>query len=460
MTKKTNTHPTKRRNKFILSLFGNHYKIKPAFIFIAVLVFAAIGYLLLTPSHAVAGDINGDGTVNARDLTIMASNWDKTGQSFAQGDLNGDGVVNIRDLSVLARNWANSTSTDSVAPSVSITAPTSGSSIAGTYTITATASDNVGVTKVEFYQSGTLIGTDTTSPYSVSWNTSSVANGTHSLTAKAYDAVNNIGTSAAVSVTVGNGGSTPPPAPPPAGSWWKPTSAHSITWNWIIGNTPSSTPVPPSVYDIDGFDNSASTVTTIHNAGGKAICYIDVGTYEPGRSDLSLIPTKDVGSAVEGWPGEKWLNIADISGLTSVVSSRMNMCKSKGFDAIEPDNIDGYTNSTGFPLTAANQLAYNEFLATTAHNLGLSIGLKNDVDQTSQLVSYFDWALDEECNKYTECDTLAPFTSANKAVFNAEYTDDGETTAKFCSADVAAHINGVLFDLNLDGATFQACGGW
>ncbi len=247
----------------------------------------------------------------------------------------------------------------------------------------------------------------------------------------------------------GSGGGT--------GSWWKPTSSAPISWNWVIGNTPSTPYSAVNVYDIDGFDNSAATVTALHAQGSKVICYIDVGTWETGRSDLSLIPTADKGSGVQGWAGEYWLNIADISGLTPFVTERMKVCQSKGFDAVEPDNIDGYTNSTGFPLTAANQIAYNQFLATTAHGLGLSIGLKNDVDQTAQLQPYFDWMLDEECNKYSECNTLAPFTQANKAVFNAEYTSDGETTAKFCTADASAHINGTLFDLNLDGNTYQPC---
>lgn len=241
------------------------------------------------------------------------------------------------------------------------------------------------------------------------------------------------------------------------GSWWKPTSSAPISWHWVIGG-PLQTPYAQvQVYDIDGFDNSAATVSALHAQNTKVICYIDVGTYEPGRPDLNLIPANAIGNGVSGWPGEKWLNIADISGLTPMVTSRMQMCKNKGFDAIEPDNIDGYTNNTGFPLTAAHQIAFNKFLAETAHSLGLSIGLKNDVDQTTQLQPYFDWALNEECNRYSECDTMAPFTQANKAVFNAEYIDDGQTTAKFCSKDAAAHINGVLFNLDLDGSTYQPC---
>ncbi|MGH9424471.1 MAG: Ig-like domain-containing protein, partial [Thermoanaerobaculia bacterium] len=93
---------------------------------------------------------------------------------------------------------------DTQAPAVSITAPLNGATVVGTVSVNATASDNVGVTKVEFYLDGALKSTDTTSPYSWSWYTTTASNGTHSLTAKAYDAALNAGTSIAVSVTVNN----------------------------------------------------------------------------------------------------------------------------------------------------------------------------------------------------------------------------------------------------------------
>jgi Zn-dependent metalloprotease len=91
-------------------------------------------------------------------------------------------------------------STDTTAPTVS--ASESGTS--GTITFSATASDNVGVSKVEFYVDGALQGTDTTSPYSMTMDSTTLANGTHSLVAKAYDAAGNIGTSTAVSFSVSN----------------------------------------------------------------------------------------------------------------------------------------------------------------------------------------------------------------------------------------------------------------
>src|SRR5258705_316926 len=82
---------------------------------------------------------------------------------------------------------------------------------------------------------------------------------------------------------------------------------------------------------------------------------------------------------------------------------------------IEPDNVDGYANSSGFPLSAKDQLAYNRWLAEAAHARGLSIALKNDLDQVAALAPYFDWALNEECFQYKECGSLAPFTTAGKA---------------------------------------------
>ncbi len=93
---------------------------------------------------------------------------------------------------------------DTTAPTASVTAPANGATVSGTVSVTATASDNVAVTKVEFYVDGGLASTDTTSPYSYSLDTTALTNATHTLVAKAYDAAGNIGTSSTVTVTVNN----------------------------------------------------------------------------------------------------------------------------------------------------------------------------------------------------------------------------------------------------------------
>jgi len=158
------------------------------------------------------------------------------------------------------------------------------------------------------------------------------------------------------------------------------------------------------------------------------ICYFSAGTYEDWRPDANQFPASVLGAS-DGWPGERWLDIRKGTAVYNIMSNRFSLAAQKGCDGIEPDNIDSYTNNPGFPIKAADQLYYNTWLASEAHKFNLSIGLKNDLDQVPQLVSYFDWALDEQCYEYDECDCLKPFITAGKAVFGTEYT--GRTSA-FC----------------------------
>ncbi len=244
-----------------------------------------------------------------------------------------------------------------------------------------------------------------------------------------------------------------------SGTWWKP--AKNTTFYWDLQNTPPDNTKNVGAYDIDGWGNSADEVAALHAKGIKVVCYMDAGTYEPGRPDSADFPAALQGAKVDGWPGELWLDVRpsgpNYATLQAIMLARFKVCQQKGFDAVEPDNIDSYQNKPGFSTSAADQLAYNEWLATTVHSLGLAIFQKNDLDQVDTLQSHFDGILDEECNKYSECDTLAPYTSANKPAWDAEYQEDGETTDKFCSADVQANIVGALFALALDGSLFQPC---
>jgi peptidoglycan/xylan/chitin deacetylase (PgdA/CDA1 family) len=93
---------------------------------------------------------------------------------------------------------------DTTPPTVSLTQPTSGATLTGPAALAANAQDNVGVSRVDFLAGATVVGTDSTSPYSITWDTATASNGAASLTAKAYDAAGNSATSAAVNVTVNN----------------------------------------------------------------------------------------------------------------------------------------------------------------------------------------------------------------------------------------------------------------
>jgi hypothetical protein len=226
--------------------------------------------------------------------------------------------------------------------------------------------------------------------------------------------------------------------------------AH-LTWYWQLSGTVNNAE-PVAAYDIDGFDNTSAEVAALHAQGKHVICYIDVGTSENFRSDYSSFPAAVQGQT-NGWPGERWLDIRQLSVLEPIMTERFQMCAQKGFDAVEPDNEDGYANDTGFPLTASEQLTYDEWVAKEAHSLGMAVFQKNDTDQTATLEPYYDGMLDEQCNQYAECDTTRPYLTAGKPVLNAEYSG----RADFCAADNAAGIMGALFDLNLTGATYTPC---
>jgi hypothetical protein len=234
-----------------------------------------------------------------------------------------------------------------------------------------------------------------------------------------------------------------PSSAPPSG-WWKPSPAAPIHWQWQIG-TPFSYPghVIPNVtvYDIDAFDTPKSVVDSLHALGCIVIAYFSFGTWEDWRPDASLFPASVKGNN-NGWPGEKWLDIRSET-VKAIMADRLDMAVANGFDAVEPDNIDGYSNNSGFPLTASNQITYNRWIAQQCHARGLSVGLKNDVDQMSQLVGDFDWVLNEECNQYSECGNLSVFVNAGKAVFQCEYS------GSYCSAMNAAHFNSMRRNLDL-----------
>jgi hypothetical protein len=199
------------------------------------------------------------------------------------------------------------------------------------------------------------------------------------------------------------------------------TPAPGTTWQWQLTGT-VDTSFDVAMYDIDLFDPPQSVMDQLHAAGRIVICYFSAGSYENWRSDASSFPAAVLGNALDGWPGERWLDVRS-AAVRQIMRARLDRAVTRGCDGVEPDNVDGFANNTGFALTASDQLNYNRFLAAEAHARGLSVGLKNDPDQVSSLVGDFDWELDEECLQFSECGAFAPFIAAGKAVFHVEYSD-------------------------------------
>ena len=227
-------------------------------------------------------------------------------------------------------------------------------------------------------------------------------------------------------------------------SIWIPKPRTS--WQWQL-STPVDQSVNAQMYDIDMFSNDAGVVQSLHDKGRHVVCYISAGSVEDWRPDAGQFPDEVKGNDYAGWPGEKWLDIRRIDVIGPIMERRLDECQAKGFDAVEPDSINAYTQDTGFSLSAEDQLTYNIWWANAAHKRGLSIGLKEDPEQAKELVAHFDWALDEECFEFGGCEKMLPFITAGKAVFNSEYA---LSTGQFCSEANKLNFNSIRKHKELD----------
>ncbi len=250
---------------------------------------------------------------------------------------------------------------------------------------------------------------------------------------------------------------TPTPAPVATTRW---TPAIGDTWQWQLSG-PVDTRYDVRVYDVDLVDVPQATITRLHAEGRRVVCYFSAGSAENFRPDYASFLPADMGSPLDGWPGERWLDIRS-DNVRGIMRRRLDLAVTKSCDGVEPDNVDGYANSNGLRLTAADQLDYNRFLAAEAHRRGLAVALKNDLDQVAALVGDFDFAVNEQCHEFAECGDLRPFIAAGKPVFNAEYASryrtnsDGARTA-LCATARAESFRTLVLPLELDDTFRFSC---
>lgn len=208
------------------------------------------------------------------------------------------------------------------------------------------------------------------------------------------------------------------PDDPVASTGWRPEVG--TTWQIQYSDALDLT-LPVEVYDLDLFDISAAEIATVKESG-RLLCYFSAGSYEDWRPDADLFPEAALGRPLEGWPGEWWLDVTD-PDVRAIMEARLDLAVERGCDGVDPDNVNGWENPTGFGLTETIQLEYNRFLADAAHERGLAVALKNDQLQLDALAEWFDLAVNEECAAFEECDAYAGFTAAGKPVLHVEYVD-------------------------------------
>ncbi|KAI1613052.1 glycoside hydrolase superfamily [Exophiala viscosa] len=248
-----------------------------------------------------------------------------------------------------------------------------------------------------------------------------------------------------------------------ASALWQP--AVGTTWNIQLQNPLSSaTTNGLAVWDIDLFDNTAEIISSMQKKSSRVICYFSAGSYEPNRPDTNSFLKSDLGSELDGWPGEYWLDI-NSRNVRNIMLDRIKLAKRKGCDGIDPDNVDGYANDNGLDLTSADAVKYVTFLADAAHAHNMSIGLKNAGDIIPDVIDLMQWSVNEQCHVYDECSTFEPFVKQGKPVFHIEYpkgdkdNDKPVSTTKaddICDDSAAKKFSTVLKNLDLD-AWMQTC---
>lgn len=248
---------------------------------------------------------------------------------------------------------------------------------------------------------------------------------------------------------------TPEPTPTPTartvsrGDWWQPKAGATFAIQYS-GRLDLDQDV--DVYNLDGADTSAEQVASLTSRGVAVVCYFNAGAWEEWRADADAFPAEVIGTEMDGWAGERWLDIRAIDQLLPIMTARMDTCKEKGFVGVDPDNTDGFIQDTGFEISPEDQIAYQQALAREAHARGLAIGLKNNPDQLPDLADDVDFAVNEECVKFHECGKYADFLASDKPVFQIEYEGTLETVCPGRPEGMSTLIK----DLKL-GAETQSC---
>jgi hypothetical protein len=233
---------------------------------------------------------------------------------------------------------------------------------------------------------------------------------------------------------------------------WQPRP-RTAAWQWQLqGKLDAS--LGAWAYDIDGFEASKGDVRALHRNRRRAICYLDVGSWENFRPDADRFPPSVIGNRYEGFPDERWLDVSRFQLFARPLEARIAICARKGFDAVEPDNVAGWENDTGFEISRREQLHFNRWIANQVHARGMAVALKNDPQQVDQLVQWFDFAIVEECFQYDECGYYKPFIAADKAVFEAEYELPLD---RFCAAAATLGFSAIRKSYDLFAKPWEPC---
>jgi hypothetical protein len=226
-----------------------------------------------------------------------------------------------------------------------------------------------------------------------------------------------------------------------SGNWWKPPPHPSFDIQ--LTELRSDTVPQVDIAELD-IDTPPTVLEAVRARGTRLICYFSAGLRESGRGDAASFPPAVTGKTY-GQSQGRWLDIRKIEALAPAMTARIERCKEKGFDAIDPDNLDGYENRSGFSLTKADAARYAEWLMQAAHARGLAVALRNSSSIAGGMNDAgFDLAVAESCFRYGFCGKYAPFIASGKPVLDIEYKNEGMSLSKFCGAAKEKGIDAIL----------------
>jgi hypothetical protein len=249
-----------------------------------------------------------------------------------------------------------------------------------------------------------------------------------------------------------SGAPSPGPVAATSPAGWQAPPANAVFDYQIGGAYP-----PAAAVGIVDRDRTAAPVPGRYN-----ICYVNAFQTQPAenawwREHHPTLLLKDAGGRyVEDpdWPGERLLDISDPARraeLAAIAGDWFAGCAARGYQAVEPDNLDSWTRSAGL-LSQPDAVAFARLLAEAAHGHGLAIGQKNtpELGQAGRAEIGFDFAVAEECAVHDECDVYT--TTYGGQVYEIEYTDNGVDAYHRACADHGARISIILRDRDVTAA--------
>ncbi len=211
-----------------------------------------------------------------------------------------------------------------------------------------------------------------------------------------------------------------------------------------------------NVYDLDPYATATQTVADLRAHGNKTMCHLDVGVADAALPDAPRLsgrllgaPVMDPDGSVRGW----WLDIRRWDRIAPVLSDRLDLCRAKGFQAVDADFGDGYAHATGFRLTETDQLTYDRRVAALAHDAGLAVGVRTTPPVAASLEPSVDFAVASDCFGVGNCASLLSYIAAGKAAFDVERSASGDV----CPLARSYGIIASLLPAPMDAATSQPC---